>query len=110
MNHPLARLRAETDTTENRRREPRYNAVYDATIINMLGKAASALLVDISRHGACVRSDAAWLRPGSFIKIAIAEDDRLEAVVRWVRDGAAGMEFLNPVSADREAWLALMDA
>lgn len=110
MNHPLARLVAEPDTTENRRREPRYNAVYDVTVTNMLGKNAPALLIDISMHGACVRSDAVWLRPGSFIKIAIAEDDRLEAVVRWVRDGSAGMEFLNPVGADREAWFALMDA
>jgi hypothetical protein len=110
MNHPLARLSAEPETDENRRREPRFNAVSDVTITNMIGKTSSSLLIDISRHGACIRCDAAWLRPGSFVKIAIANDDELDAIVRWVRDGSAGMEFLNPVPADREAWLAMMDA
>ncbi|WP_156840498.1 PilZ domain-containing protein [Novosphingobium aquimarinum] len=110
MNYPLARFEAEPDTDENRRREPRFNAVSDATITNMTGKTASTLLIDISLHGACIRCDAAWLRPGSFVKIAITEDDELDAVVRWVRDGSAGMEFLNPVPANREAWRAMMDA
>lgn len=110
MNHPLARLGAEPDTEENRRREPRFNAVSDATITNMTGKTASSLLIDISHHGACIRCDAGWLRQGSFVKIAIAENDELDAVVRWVRDGSAGMEFLNPVPADRQAWRAMMDA
>lgn len=110
MNLPLARLGAEPESAGNRRREPRFNAVFNVSVINMMSKTAPALLVDISLHGACIRSDAPWLRIGSFIKIAIADDDRLEGVVRWMRDGAVGLEFLSPVGNDRETWLALMES
>ncbi|PEQ10832.1 hypothetical protein B2G71_20440 [Novosphingobium sp. PC22D] len=109
MNAPLSRLSADLSMAADRRREPRYAAACEMTIRSMSGSTTTADLIDMSRHGACIKSEADWLRPGRFVAIGIGQGDMLEAVIRWTRDGSVGMEFLHPVPSDREDWHALMD-
>ena len=69
------------------------------------------MIADLSTHGCCLRSEADWLRLGSFVSISLGEDEPgLQAIVRWVRDGACGLEFLRPVPSDRPEWHELMDS
>lgn len=110
MNAPLTRFAADPlAQADERRREPRYNTSYAARLIALSGEDAGALLVDVSFHGCCVRSDASWLRNGRFVSIHLDPDAPLEAVVRWIRDGSIGLEFLRPVPVSSHAWQDLMD-
>ena len=109
MKRQLARLDNAPADHSDRRREPRYPARFRATLETAAGERGTAILVDVSTHGCSVESDAEWLRPGRFMSIALGKQPPLETVVRWVRDGAAGMEFLRPIPAERAEWHELMD-
>ncbi len=93
----------------DRRRSARRSVWAQATIMSSRGLSADAELSDLSTHGLRVASEAAWLRVGQFVSIILEEDQPVQAIVRWMRDGEAGMEFLRPVPADRKAWHSLMD-
>ncbi|MFM5949030.1 MAG: PilZ domain-containing protein [Novosphingobium sp.] len=53
---------------------------------------------DVSIFGCSLECDAPWLRTGTFVGIAITAEWTIQAVVRWIRDGRAGVEFLRPIS------------
>lgn len=111
MSAQLARLSAaQADTRPDRRKVHRYAAEAAATLHSSHGESAGVLLADVSTHGCNVQGDLGWLRPGSFVSIAYGDEPLLSAVVRWMRDGAAGMEFLQPIPASRAEWHALMNA
>lgn len=111
----LARVPVETDqlvlveSPSERRREPRYAAGAAATLKSAQGDSDDVQLIDASMHGCSVQCDAGWLRIGRFVSISIEERPALEAVIRWLRDGTAGMEFLRPIPPDREEWQDLLD-
>ncbi|MGO4169844.1 PilZ domain-containing protein [Novosphingobium sp. PhB55] len=111
MNASLARLMpSPARARDDRRREHRHVTCYDATLESARGGPASVQLADVSSHGCSVRGDADWLRPGAFVSIRLETGaPALQAIVRWVRGDAAGMEFLRPVPAERLDWLDLMD-
>ena len=67
------------------------------------GDRTQAGLHDFSAFGCNIISDAAWLRLGSFVTLTLSEDISTQAIVRWVRDGSCGVEFLRPLPyADAE--------
>jgi len=66
------------------------------------GDRAKARLRDISAYGCNLVVDATWLRLGLFVAIRPSSDRSIQAIVRWVRDGACGVEFLRPIT-DAEA-------
>ena len=110
---PIARLHsksaADADDLE-RRREPRIPTRYAARLQSSRGDQEAAMLADVSLHGCCVNTSAGWLRQGSFVSVGLGEETpMLAAIVRWVRGGAAGMEFLRPIPSDRIEWLDLID-
>lgn len=115
MKASYARLATEPDeeTTpeaiSDRRRETRVSASYQAILQFSEGVSDEVQLADISTHGCCVRSDAEGLRIGRFVAIGIEQEPMLQAVIRWVRDGAAGMEFLRPIPPEQREWHELMD-
>ncbi len=111
MNAPIARLTA-TDASgaSERRREPRFRTSAHAWLVPANGETAQVILADVSAQGCCVRCPAGTLRSGQFIGIALDAEEPLQAVIRWVRDGAVGMEFVRPVPTARTDWHALMDA
>ena len=100
----------ETKSGANRRREPRFSTWFDAHIENSHGKRAKVLLAEVSLHGCRISSSEPWLRVGGFVSISIENSAKLQAIVRWVRDGAAGMEFLRAIPPECAAWNDLMDA
>lgn len=70
------------------------------------GDRSEADLRNVSTFGCSLQSDALWLRPGLFVAIALADDWTVHAVLRWVREGRAGAEFLRPISQAEAAALA----
>ena len=107
---PMARLTtAATPAAEaDRRRAPRFTAWHEARLQTAQGS-EEVLLTDVSTHGCCLRGDSPRLRVGAILSVAVGENPALPAVVRWVRDGSAGMEFLRPIPRDRHEWHYLMD-
>ena len=94
----------------NRRREPRFATRFDAQIENSRGETAKALLDEVSLHGCRIKANEPWLRVGGFVSIRIEQGAGLQAIVRWMRGGSAGMEFLRPIPPDYSNWHDLMDA
>ncbi|TCM40027.1 MULTISPECIES: PilZ domain-containing protein [Novosphingobium] len=110
MNAPLARLKAcSPQARDERRREDRHITCHEATLESLRGGCMGVQLADVSAHGCSVRGEATWLRQGAFVSIRLGTSAKLDAIVRWVRGDAAGMEFLHPVPADRFDWHDLMD-
>jgi hypothetical protein len=108
----LARLGIETgdDQGADRRRETRHPAWTTANVENASGARHGVILADVSEHGCAIKGEPGWLRAGGFVSIRIGEEPALQGIVRWIRDGAAGMEFLRPIPADRHEWHDLMNA
>jgi hypothetical protein len=111
MSRKLARLPATSDETgPERRRSARHPAWGTARLQSSHGENCEAMLADLSTHGCCVISEVTWLRTGTFVTIGIAEEPPLAAIVRWVRDGSVGMEFLRPIPPERSEWHTLLDS
>lgn len=100
----------ESKAGRNRRREPRFSTWFDAHIDNGRGDSAKVQLAEVSLHGCRIQSGEAWLRVGAFVAIRIERGQPLQAIVRWNREGAAGMEFLRPIPDSCSEWHDLMDA
>jgi len=66
-------------------------------------------LGDLSTHGCRVDGEVEGFRVGRFVSVGLDETSMLQAVVRWVRNNAAGMEFLRPIPPERTEWHDLMD-
>ena len=112
MSGKLARLQTghePADAASERRREPRHPVRAKGYVQSSRGDRAEACVVDVSSHGCAIQVEAAWLRPGSFVAVRIGEHPPLRAIIRWVRGGGAGMEFLGPIPPDRSEWHDLMD-
>ena len=65
------------------------------------GDHVKARLRDISIFGCNLLSDADWLRMGQFLSIRPPASEPIQAIVRWVRGGSCGVEFLRPISHER---------
>lgn len=109
MSTQLARLQA-APARQERRKVSRTPAEVTARMSSVHGDEAYVRLSDVSTHGCSIRGEAEWLRTGAFVAIGFGEEADLHAVVRWVREGSAGMEFLRPVPSDRREWHALIDS
>lgn len=109
----LARLTAKSSAhseADDRRRELRVPTRYSARLQSSRGEIEPAMVADVSLHGCCLNTSAQWLKSGSFVAIGLGEDSpTLAAIVRWVREGSAGMEFLRPIPSDRSEWHDLID-
>ncbi len=110
----MVRLRGnsgpELDGHEPDRRRAARNRISRGVSIGSSGsQACEAIVRDASVHGCRVDSHADWLRLGAFISIRANDDAIIMGIVRWVRDGSAGVEFLQPVQPDSRTWRALLD-
>jgi len=111
MSGQIARLQSlPADVRRERRKVSRYPAEVTALLRAASGAEAIVRLADVSTHGCNVRGEVAWLRTGIFVSIGFDEEPPLQAIVRWMRDGAAGMEFLRPVPRERKEWHALINS
>ena len=70
-----------------------------------LGDRTVATVRNISPFGCNLRSDAEWLKLGRFITLRLSVERSIQAIVRWVRDGSAGVEFLRPIDLAEAEWM-----
>lgn len=116
MNAPLVRLQTEQQpgfgrrSKSDRRRETRYSAWFKGRLHSSDGQKEKILIADVSIHGCSIRTEATWLRVGRFVAVSVDGGTKQDAIVRWVRDGAAGMEFLRPIPSNARVWADLLDA
>ena len=109
MGNAIGRLVAvEKPAGATRRKRSLLTAQAVAQLCSLDGENARVAVGDVSAHGCSVRCASAWLRAGRFVSIGIDDTPPLRAVVRWVRDDLAGLEFLRAVPSDRGEWHALI--
>ena len=78
--------------TSNHRSEDRQQNVVDAATLTLRRRKLEVEVVNVSSKGAMVRSDEeAFI--GEFVDIRFADCNRIQATVRWVKDGKIGLEF-----------------
>ena len=110
MNALSSRIEEPQDlASPDRRRSARQSIWALATMTSPRGLTAEAELTDLSVYGVRIASEAEWLRLGQFVSIALGGEPPVQAIVRWMRDGEAGMEFVRPIASDRKVWRNLMD-
>ncbi len=93
----LQRLASETPPAALTRKADRQTVSGKVIIQSNSGDRAPGRLRDISAYGCNLACEAEWLRIGRFISLRLAKDWTIQAIVRWNRDGATGVEFLRPL-------------
>ena len=82
------------------------DAVEQVLVRSSHGDSSEARLCNVSTFGCALQCDASWLRTGLFVEIVLNDEWKVRAILRWVRDGKAGAEFLRPISQDDAALLS----
>lgn len=93
----------------DRRRNTRHKASGAATITNARGDTAKVRLTDVSQHGCAVTGTFDTMRVGAFITITLGSDKPVQGIIRWLRDGSAGIEFLWPLPTGSLEWNELIN-
>ena len=92
-----------------RRKVARNRVKAEAVLVSSADERRTIAICDVSHHGCSIRGEGMALRAGRFVAIELDADAPVQALVRWVRDDDAGLEFLRPIPADRTAWQALIN-
>ncbi|PKB25640.1 PilZ domain-containing protein [Novosphingobium kunmingense] len=79
------------------RRVDRQTARGEIIVQSAHGHSAAARLNDISIYGCNILAEADWMRCGMFVSIRLSADRSIQAIVRWIRDGSCGVEFLRAI-------------
>ena len=88
------------------RKSDRQFASREIEVLSSTGESAPARLHDVSPYGCNVRASAPWLRLGRFVTLKCDADITVQAIVRWSRDDATGLEFLRPLPEQQIAEFA----
>jgi hypothetical protein len=102
VNKAKVQERLSVDARPLTRRAERYATRAEVIVQSTHGDSVSARLNDISTYGCNVLTEAEWMRCGMFVSIALSAERTVQAIVRWVRGGSCGVEFLRPIP-DAEA-------
>ena len=89
----IAVKRQETRIT-NQRCEDRLRDIVEETTMVFRRKKMPVRVVNVSSRGAMIRTDAE-ARIGEKIDLLFTEKNKTKCVVRWMREGRIGVEFLN---------------
>ena len=81
---------------ETRRREDRVPVKANALMAGAKSIGRTSIL-DLSCHGCNLTTGDTGLHPGEFVMIRLEGTEALRGIVRWIRDGEAGIEFLRPL-------------
>jgi hypothetical protein len=82
---------------EARRREKRIPVKADAVIGDNRSAISRTSILDLSCHGCSLTMGENTLHSGEFIMIRLEGAEAIRGIVRWIRDGEAGVEFLRPL-------------
>lgn len=83
---------------KEKRRISRFLASSRVLVRSSHGDSCKAQLKDVSIFGCLLQTNAEWLRTGMFVSINLSSDWSIQAIVRWARNGSAGVEFLRSIS------------
>jgi hypothetical protein len=89
----IAVKRQETRIT-NQRSEDRLRDIIEETVMVFRRKKVPVRVVNVSSRGAMVQSDVE-ARIGEKIDLLFTEKNKTKCVVRWMREGRIGVEFVN---------------
>ena len=89
----IAIKREETRIT-NQRSEDRLRDIVDETVMVFRRKKHTVRVVNVSSRGAMIAADIEP-RIGEKIDLLFTDKNRTNCIVRWVREGRVGLEFLN---------------
>ena len=76
----------------DQRSEPRHADIVDRAVLMFRGQEYLVPVVNISSRGTMIESDIAP-RIGESVSIQFEQCTRMQAFVRWVRDGRLGLNF-----------------
>ena len=93
----------------SRRKVSRNPADAAVMVTNAAGQSAPARIADASTHGCSLVIEMDWLKTGRFVTLLLDDAEPLPAVVRWLRDGRAGLEFLRPLPPGPGPWQDIAD-
>ena len=88
-------IRREEARVTDQRSEDRLPGLVEETIVHFRRKKHMVRVVNVSSRGAMIAFDADDVRIGERIDIQFADENRTRTIVRWVRDGRIGVEFVN---------------
>lgn len=87
------------------RKVPRRRAADPRRISLISTVPVEASLADLSSHGCCLDIVSGEVRPGAIVGLPLGGKNVLRAIVRWVRDDQAGLEFFQAIPSDLvEEW------
>ncbi|HZG10275.1 MAG TPA: PilZ domain-containing protein [Allosphingosinicella sp.] len=89
----IAVKRQETRVT-NQRSEDRLRDIVEETVMVFRRKKVGARVINVSSRGAMIEAEVE-ARIGEKIDLLFADKNKTRCVVRWVREGRMGVEFLN---------------
>jgi hypothetical protein len=89
----IAIKREETRVT-NQRAEDRLRDIVEETMMVFRRKKMSVRVINVSSRGAMIEADVE-ARIGEKLDVLFTEGNKTKCVVRWVRGGRIGIEFLN---------------
>ena len=87
-------IRREEARVTNQRSEDRLPGLVEETLVHFRRKKHMVRVVNVSSRGAMIAFDED-VRIGERIDIQFADENRTRTIVRWVRDGRIGVEFVN---------------
>ena len=73
------------------------------------GVEAPVVIRDISNYGCSIPPGPKWLRLGAFVWLRAGGESAAVGIVRWIRDDAAGIEFLRPLTPGGPGLASLID-
>ena len=94
--------------TEARRVARRLSSI-EVTIASAQGAETPVVIRDISTHGCSIGWNADWMKPGGFVYLRAAGGAAVTGIVRWTREGAAGIEFVRPLAPGGGGLASLID-
>lgn len=83
--------------TIGRRELPRHSTWIPGELRTGRGTPYPVEVVDLSESGCRINERSAWLKAPSEVTIRIGALESLDATIRWVCDGQAGLEFRRPI-------------
>jgi len=86
------RIQREPQRFEDRRCEDRQTGLVDSATLLFRGEAHQVTVVNISSRGTMVEC-ALYPRIGETLMVEFDQCSRIQAFVRWVRDGRIGLNF-----------------
>lgn len=108
----MPRLYSDDDTHSvagEKRRVVRKASNVDVTMKSAQGEETPVVLGDISSHGCSVGRNADWLKQGVFVWLQAGGEAAVIGIVRWIREDAAGIEFVRPLTPGGYGLASLID-